>query len=515
MFGYKSDLITVRDCLLPVVEVHRHAEIRLKPMAGIQYDHVVGTCRPTPDRDHLKSSVLGVVHRVCGRVPTISLGNCKRLRLTIHRIFDRYLLPMEEGDILSTMDYIDSLDKSADFKANLKKYAEENGTYGTLFHNPMTHRQSDCFIKDECYDDFKHQRNISGQSKKDIRNDIAGKYGRFIKSIEHFVYKRLPCNIKHLNLQEKLDKVSKLPDSGICTSDYSSFESSHRARIGRFVFLPFLQRLLGPLMEWRTIERDSTWIIVGFKKLKYKNFVVEIPLNVEMSGDSHTSLFNWLYNYCVWVTILLDKGYTFENIEEMLVLEGDDVICDKRDAKLSAGDFTAYGLLTKMETDLDLRAAGFCQLYFEGNTVNADPFKKLNSVFRIPQRYLHARRSTHLRLLRAQAISLLCLHAGAPVCTALARALLRLTRSHTVLICELNIWLTPQNVVDCDWRMKQFTPVSDNARLLVERVFGMTIEQQLIVEKMLDEWNGGPLDLPVTFPDVWTHFYNTMTTIKT
>lgn len=484
-----------------------------RPMGAIHENHVVGAFRPTPDRKHIPSVLAGVVHRTSPAMPGVGSGAQKRLAKTTRLICEKYLTPLMEEEIISFDAYVDSLNKPEGYKRDLRQFhtdarIDQADSLGSI-------RIMASFIKDECYDSlFKYFRGIQGTSKKSFQMDIANYYGRIVRSIEEEVYQSLPCNIKHTTPEQRVAMVRKLADSGLITSDYSSFEASHSEELLQSTVIPLFEHMLE-----RTARSDSRmafikWVLIGEKELRFRNGLsVKLERNVEMSGDTSTSLCNYLVNYIVWAVLLTERGKSLEEIESMLIIEGDDVLADPQGLTLNAGDFWNLGLLAKIETGLDKETAGFCQLYVAGDTICADPLKKLVSFSRIPEKYINSGTKCKRSLLRAQGLSMLHLHAGAPIVHELSRAVLRLTAGVNVRQSHLSVlsYNTPEGVLDMDWKMKLDREITPEARNLVEEVFGVTCEQQVEIEGILSRWEGGPLDLPLDFPDDWVQFYHQYT----
>jgi hypothetical protein len=480
-------------------------------MGALNPSHIVGAARPTPDRAHVPSQLAGVVHRTCPKMPKPHKSKLKELRRATDRVFDTYLRPLDESEIIPFADYVQSLAKPQSYKDSLIQYHNEAALGVGHIKGKRTMAS---FTKDECYDEYKQQRGIQGTSKDSFKKDIAYYYGRNIRSIEDFLYARLPCNVKHTTPKQRMEMVKLFSENGLATSDYSSFEASHSADLLDHSIRPILNRLLGATTSHELIEIYFKWVLTGDKILKFRNgMIVELTTNVEMSGDSSTSLANYLLNYLVWVTILLRNGKTLHEIETMLIIEGDDVLADPKDAPVTATDFFELGLIAKIQTNLTKNEAGFCQLFFSGDTICADPLKKLVSFSRIPERYLNAGRKCHNSLLRAQGLSMLSLHNGSPIVHELALAILRITKGYTVRDNHVDTvsYAAQTDILSLDWRTLAAVPVTSESRLLVEEVFRIPIETQLIVESKLKAWNGGPLRLPLEFPTLWCDFYDLYT----
>jgi hypothetical protein len=235
-----------------------------------------------------------------------------------------------------------------------------------------------------------------------------------------------------------------------------------------------------------------------------------------MSGEMCTSLGNGFTNWA-----LMSFAADYHNTEVSGVVEGDDGLFTFKDNIIPDEQFFAkLGFTVKLETVPSLAEAGFCGMYFDPNDkiVVADPVDPLANFGWFPTKYVHAKHTRYLELLRAKSYSLAYQYAGCPILQSLGQYGLRVTR-HVDLRRYLN---RDRNI--SGWEKEQLLEalsakivakeVPINTRLLVQQQFGITVRQQLEIEEYLDRLTRlQPLDLPQLYAIMpegykvcWAHY---------
>jgi hypothetical protein len=417
--------------------------------------------------------------------------------------------------------FISDLDKNQSFKDDAEIAHRERSSDFAPASFPM--RDQTTFIKDEEYDEFKHNRLIQSMSEKAKRQDFMGIFSRLVKSVEIVAYDT-PGNVKHTSLDERLRRCRALGLYNLMTSDYSSFEASHKKNVAEAVFRPFFnhvfqllpkrEQYVDLILHMLTVDRFYT---IG-RKCNPDNYLAAFDIEpIEQSGDPTTALLNLILNMIAYLDVYCEKGVPIEKTVELIILEGDDDVNDPLDLTFTKKDFAKRGLIAKIVPGLDLEQAGLCQMFFhpDVDVICPNPIKKLVSCFKIPMKYLHAGRRTHRSLLRMNAMSLLSMHAGAPVVHAMARAMMRITRGVNVMDehwKNIGYHVVESAAKAVKWAEIESVTVDNRSRLMVERVFKLSVEMQLVLEDKLDNWNGGPLEFPdEIFPPIWREYYQDYT----
>ena len=482
-----------------------------KPMAVLSAHRVANLARPMVDRDDLYTAAAGAQHRVTPVMPSVRRPN--EYRDFARKVFERFLTPLEWDEIIEFELYLTMCDKPQSWKQD-KRLAHQERRKN--FDVEAFYRTNSSFIKDEDYDTWKNARTINGTSKKGFRNDHLSWLSRMVKSCEKQIYDKLPGLVKGMTPARRMEAMQELGDffpKTIC--DYSSYEASFKRKKMECVQFELYRFMFSKMPDREDILRGIRHVIGGKNKLDFKHFTWWAKAR-KMSGESDTALSNAIDNWVTWLYLLHKQGVDMEVACRMIFVEGDDNASNLEGHKVRASEFEACGLKAKLEDGLDIEQTGFCQLYFTlppTGVICADPWKKLLKFSKVPVRYARASDRVLNSLLRAQALSMLYLHHGAPVVHALARRLLYLTRGVNVRDDHwdkvLHYHDHKEEIRRMNWRdfVEQQVEVAD--RVLVERQFGMTIEMQLNIEKKLDSWGGGLLHLPVDwFPDVFSVFHD-------
>lgn len=177
--------------------------------------------------------------------------------------------------------------------------------------------------------------------------------------------------------------------------------------------------------------------------------------------------------------------------------------------------YTDLGANIKIEVPDDISTASFC-----GNVFDRDSMHNVTNPLEASvafgwtdsKRYRYAGAKIHAQLLRAKAMSMAYEYPGCPILKSLSRYALRVTdhvsvdsvflRKHTEntyqfeTISESVDFITKTGVPDIE--------ITNGTRMLVERLYGITIAKQVECEKYLDSLNELiELDLDLPFPRDW------------
>jgi len=486
-----------------------------KPVSAFGAHRIEGVVRPQADPDDNFGLLMACMKRVTPQMPDYE---DRGLEVFARRFFKEFIPVMYDEDIMSFDEYLDTLDKPARFKEQLKEaHLNRRRDYDI-----RDTRITSSFVKDEDYDEFKCPRGIQGISKESVRGDLNGYYGRIIKSMERVIYDSCPGLIKHLKPEERMALIGQLGSHSFASAnDYSSYEATFTLDRMEAVQLQLYEHVLAGVSNGGALLSGIRNVITGMNKLKFRRAGLTFYCNArKMSGDPDTALSNALDNL-VCISYLLSKlKVPPAEAVKMFYVEGDDNIGVYGSHTLKKEDFSPLGLKAKPITPtsaLTVTEVGFCQLYGSGEVICTNPWKKLAKCGRVAAKYIGASDKVFDSLLRAEALSMLSLHHGAPVVSVLAAQLLKITRGVNVREhhwSEVKRWgvETPRDV---KWRDLSTQPIRVEDRILVEQSFGMTVDMQLRIEGIIRSWKGGPLLLPTEwFPADWTLFADRYVTHK-
>jgi hypothetical protein len=341
------------------------------------------------------------------------------------------------------------------------------------------------FVKDEFYPEPKYPRLINA------RGDLMKAYfGPTMKAIEGIVFthaefaKHVPWNKFPEVLRDHIADgsgdgfvalISGLvegDDAVFCHNgryyftDYTSFESSFEVRMLKAVEKPLFLHMTSQLPNHREFMEISARCLWGLNSMRAHSLRVSVE-GKRMSGDMHTSLGNGHANLCA-ISFLCSEA---------------------RGRDLTEADFARLGLRCKMMVSSSVGDGSFCgQVFDEVDMMRVRnpidvlvrlPWSKRNQVQFGPK--------LRLGLLKCKAI---CLRYEMPDCPILWRYSAYLLRVlEPVDIVRARAHLT--------WYEREFfQEARDNAvlvsgpgartRALVERLYGISVGDQLVIESWLD-----------------------------
>jgi hypothetical protein len=231
-----------------------------------------------------------------------------------------------------------------------------------------------------------------------------------------------------------------------------------------------------------------------------------------MSGEMCTSLGNGFSNLMLMQFVCEEAGCR----EVLGVVEGDDGLFTMIGTPPTEEDFARMGLFIKMEVHDTISTASFCGIVFDPtDRINVtDPRKVLTNFGWAQRQYARARSSKLVALLRCKALSISFQYPGCPVVASLGRYGVRVT-PHVSL--RMRKYINRKGYYDSYTREKVLAAMQAgniprrepprNTRLLVEKLYGISIEIQISLEDYFDSLKAiQPLDhwsFPVILPQLW------------
>lgn len=338
------------------------------------------------------------------------------------------------------------------------------------------------FAKAESYEVPKHVRLINARS-----DYIKVLIGPYIKAMENHVYKRKEF-IKHVPVPDRpayIKKMLSVPGVTVVATDYTSFESHFSRSTMEDIEFRLYDHMLSKAPNYEQIRSIFYDVIAGRNKCTSKYYDFELDAT-RMSGEMTTSLGNGFSNFIMMKYACQVKGSTMIG-----VVEGDDgLFIIDGDAPTSA-DFAELGYNIKLDVHQRYNEASFCGLIFdEDDLINVTDPRKLISEFGWCNRnYVNVKKSRLLELLRAKALSFAHMYNGCPIVTALARCAIRNTK-HIDMSKFLsrhghNEWMIDRYVAAMATPLI-YKEVPLSTRLMVERKYNITVQDQISLETYLD-----------------------------
>jgi hypothetical protein len=368
------------------------------------------------------------------------------------------------------------------------------------------------FVKDEHYTDWKHARNINA------RHDYYKiTVGRFYKAIENVIY-QLPWFIKHVPVADRpqyiKDYVYRVGSKYLCT-DYTSFEAWFVEEIMDATEFVLYRHMLQNVNEGPAVVDLIEEVQGGPNRCKFKELYVQINAT-RMSGEMCTSLGNGFSN--LMFMLFMCKLKKCKDV--VGVVEGDDGLFTMVGSAPTTEDFAKLGLRIKLEVHDRLEEASFCGMIFDidDEVIVTDVRKVLASFGWSSSQYTNVRLYKKRALLRCKALSLAYQYPRCPIVWSLARNMLRLTSD-----CKMNLSKMIDRMQGNLYRRQilldainvesvpQEPPL--NTRFLVERLYGVSVEYQLEIEKYFNSLTSiGALQCPYIddiMDDKWKKYAET------
>lgn len=364
------------------------------------------------------------------------------------------------------------------------------------------------FMKDESYTEYKHARIINPRS-----DAFKCAFGPYIRLIEEEVYKH-PAFIKKIPVADRpryIEEMIEVAGAKYFWADFTAFESHFTPEVLRRVEFILYKHMAKNLPDKQKFF-DCLDVIAGTNHCVFKYFT----LNCEgrrMSGEMNTSLGNGFVNL-----MLINYLFDFYGENNRTVVEGDDSNTSFMNKCPTVEDFAKLGFTVKCGVVDKLEEMSFCGLvYTKEDRINVcDPLKALASFGWGKMNYVNARKSVLKDLLRMKALSFAHQYPGCPIVQELAHYALRCTRgrdiSHLLSSKRVSTWERESFQLNVTQGAIPYRDIPLSTRLLCERVYGVSISQQLAVEDYLRSLTEiQPLAGPIrslNFPVEWSDYHD-------
>jgi len=341
------------------------------------------------------------------------------------------------------------------------------------------------FIKDETYPEFKHARGIN--SRSDMFKCLVGPIFRLIEEV---VY-QLPEFIKKVPVADRPKYISGLlsfEGAKYFEGDFKAFESHFTRQMMEACEFLLFEHMVKNLPEgemWMKLVRD---VIGGSNHCLYKYFTVDVDAT-RMSGEMDTSLANGFANLMLLNFLFYKKGIT----DVRTIVEGDDSLSSFAGEPPTEKDFQDIGFSIKCNVRENINEASFCGIIFHPtDMINVtDPLDVLANFGWAGRNYVNARRSRLLCLLRCKSLSYAHQYPGSPIIQSLAHYGLRVTSGIDVRHFienerSLSQWEREELRAATASKPPPRRIVPMNTRLLVEKLYGLSVLEQTNIEAYLD-----------------------------
>jgi hypothetical protein len=347
------------------------------------------------------------------------------------------------------------------------------------------------FLKDEVYMKPKNPRGINSYSdeSKMVLGPLMHAADKVIFKSKHYV--------KGTNPKEWPQKMEALfGNSRVIGTDFSSMEAHHcgvYARIVYFAFAHVLKHVPGARYVRALLKR----LMLGVNEITFGPLRIRL-LQRLMSGALWTSSGNGVLNLLLmgFMSALSSGCHDEDAILQFMLhkfvglFEGDDGLCV--DYGIEADLPEKMGLKLKFDKFADYSRAGFCKVYCDRGSMTTirEPIEVLAKFFLLPSKYALGDKS-HLALLRAKALSYGVMYSKCPILGALIQRVLWTTSGYMVKQSHFDaVKLYHSQYEDLPKRIEN-AETPESARHLMSEIFGISVDEQLRIERVL---NARPMD---------------------
>jgi hypothetical protein len=466
--------------------------------------HIRGASLPVPDLNHGPSLLAGCTKRVAAAMPRITQPRLRSFHRFVKKFCNKYLtsLRFSPDETFEFENWIDETNYALYRREELKRVHE-------LGKHSKVNASIKAFAKDENYTDFKHLRGI--YSRHDDYKCRVGpffqKFGDRLFALPWFI-KKIPVPDRPHALLERLSAYDKI----FCT-DFSQYEATFIRDLMRIEHWVYRWCLEGHPMQQKFMELFTH--MSGTNKIQFRDFCIKL-IAKRMSGEMNTSCGNGLMNLLITMYNLYRIGNDLEKVHAYF--EGDDGIIGCSILP-TANLYSDLGATIKIEIPESIATASFCGNVFDPVALHnvTNPMEASVAFGWIGARsYRFSGTVQHGKLLCCKSLSMLYSYPGCPILAALGRYGLRVSGHHIKDLGDEwlkshsdNLYEYELNRQSLDYISAFGVPTCDvhiNTRLLVEKLYHISVESQIFHEKYLDSLTGLQelvFDLP--FPRVWLY----------
>jgi len=256
-------------------------------------------------------------------------------------------------------------------------------------------------------------------------------------------------------------------------------------------------------------------VLAGVCRCNGKIVHYNVPAT-RMSGDMSTSLGNTFMNLVLCHVIHHHATGTYDGFRG--VCEGDDALFCVPPGDWENLNMEPYGFVLKVEQYDDLHTAGFCQLKWSPTTLSRcrDPLLVMAKSCVSINCPLSASDKLIAEYARAKAFSIIAETPRCPILNALANSILNLLGPgyarfnvdawHAEKYAKRDPNFSAPNGVYRTFVERFDDTVDETLRPIIESEYGVTIEQQMLIEERL--LSGQEVDLrDYPIPPSWSHYH--------
>lgn len=450
----------------------------------------MGASNPHANPKNAPSIKRGVEKRVGGDVPEPDPVIMKEFGRYVERWLIDHIVPLGLEDLFTFEQWLDTSHYTFARKEQLREAKLELDTISEPDKDKYV-KVIQAFQKIERYTKYKDPRGIYS------RSDMFKCYcGPLFKSIERKIYEIKTSTrdavdengsytfVKHIPVSERAAHVvDKLRGNGrkYMATDYTAYEKHFTKELMEICEFKMYRHMLRNLPEEGLIMEHIINVLCGKNKIRFRDFIVYVSA-CRMSGEMNTSLGNGFANLMAYHFIHHRLG----NTQVDGVFEGDDGLGCYDGVSPTEQDYLNLGLTCKILLVEKVSEASFCGLIFDEQCMISitDPIKALLNLGWSNYYYVGGGPKCRKQLLKSKLLSMAHQYRGVPILQEAAYKLLTFIHPDLKPIhASLSRYYDSQLLEIMKGPLPDPIPVDMRTRLVMEKEFGVTVREQLILEQ--------------------------------
>lgn len=471
-----------------------------RPPVKISMGFTVPWTQPHPDPACPLTTLTGVRKRMASDPPEPNPEKLELFRYHVAQFIRKHFVPLDCGSDYSFETWISNCPYPLWRKDELRRVY--------LNMEPWLDKYAflKCFMKDESYPEYKRPRGIYSRT-----DEYKVLVGPTFQLISEQLFKK-PQTIKKVPISDRPAEINKRLNWNHCRvfeTDYTSFEASFTITVQEACELQFYEYMTQNLpnhKEFMLLLKRG--ILKKKQRCIFRDFDVYMPPK-RFSGEMNTSLGNTFTNWVIMDFLCAQNGAEYQ-----MIVEGDDGLTKIIGPPPTEAQAAELGFIMKLIEHRDINLASFCGLIFHpdvGHNIT-NPIEVIAEYGWTRQRYWNANHGVLMGLQKAKALSLLYQYPGCPILSVLAEKTLNILKDYDYKFDYVDSYseqLRQEVMNNLDKIVK--VPIDIRTRLLMEEKFGITVMDQLSIEKEIGDMSlSEGLRIPSAdkyVPALWRDYY--------
>jgi hypothetical protein len=516
LYGYRANEVDLKIPQTPDStsycihkSLHEYDSSRRPPMSAT-FVKPTPAIPPKPDTTHPISQIIGVSKRMAYSPPKYNRNLRRKFRKFVRKWLRQNMTPISPTHKFDVEEWLASSNYPEWRKEQIRKACPTEPYNLEEVSHDFVHPEVNLFTKEEYYPEYKHFRGIWARS--DAAKSIMGP---FFRIIEQQLFK-LPYFIKKIPKLDRPQYINDFMNSNLLRfqgTDYTSFESLFTTDMMDDCEFELYRYMSSMNPEAQLRCRYIFKVLASENIAKNKFFTVRVDAK-RMSGEMNTSLGNGFSN----LMFLLFACHYYKREFSGPIIEGDDALIGLN-APIPQEFYDKMGLNVKMEFINDISEGSFCGLVYDSEElINIrDPCEPLCTTTWVNRKYTSINLKTYYSLLRSKSLSIIYEYPGCPILYKYGLKIFNLLSEYEIKLTYENSYKYRRLLTALELYKNNNLPYKETGprtRLLMEKMYNITVSQQLRIESEIDSMTLDDMSLPSVLeivPDLWKTNYNNYT----